>query len=501
METLEREPCHHCGEPVLRRARSCPSCQRSVLVHVALDAPVADGRARYGLARAIVGLDAELGTLGQVQTALGEPRPRLAPVTRELGGRVLELLAASGQKAALQAASSESPRAGWRPALLVSGVSLAVAALAVGALAALMFLRPRRPVSSAPEPAPTMAAAVAGEAELGTRELARLGLASTVLLRCRSSLGTGFAVGPETVMTNAHVLCPAGEPMRVETATGLAYSGTTIESDARLDLALVRVPGLEAPALPLGDAGALEVGDPVVVVGNPMGVEFSVSAGVVSRLGYVLFGVAYVQTDAKVNPGNSGGPMLDAQGRVVGVVSLKHTQAEGIAWALPINYAWTGVTYLPTPEGESPGWQQLKARAQEENDVLAEHVARSLSDPVLVDAFVDQYQRLVMRLGQAGRSTPRAREVTVHAYAGGERFCTMKGDVNEWTARDRTSAEGRTFLSERVIAWMESNGLDSHLYVGEAPLRWDQCPRERMRRGVVFELEDGNPEANRVTWR
>ena len=140
-----------------------------------------------------------------------------------------------------------------------------------------------------------------------------------------------------------------------------------IRVSQELDLALIQAEGLQGVPLPLGDAGALQVGDPVVVVGAPKGMEFSVTQGGISNLDRVSLGVAYVQTDAAINPGNSRpGPMLDQEGRVVGVVSMKRRDAEGIALARAdqlcvhrprIRYSASSLT-----EG-SPGFERMLAAA------------------------------------------------------------------------------------------------------------------------------------------
>src|SRR5262249_7819837 len=155
-----------------------------------------------------------------------------------------------------------------------------------------------------------------------------------------------FFVANETVLTNAHVLCPEGQPLTVIFSDGRRATGVPMRSDTLLDLAVVHSAGATAPPLPLGDAGSLNVGDHVVLVGSPVGLEFTVHEGTVSSISRTLLGLAYIQLDAKVNPGNSGGALLDKLGRVVGIVSLKVQTAEGIGLALPINYAYDGAGAL-----------------------------------------------------------------------------------------------------------------------------------------------------------
>jgi serine protease Do len=196
------------------------------------------------------------------------------------------------------------------------------------------------PSTPAPE-APPPAAPPAPIVPLSSRELAKRSLPGTVSLHCADSLGSGFFVEPDLVLTNAHVLCPMGEKIQVVTADGRRLTGETVHSSQAVDLALVRVAGARATALPLGDVGNLALGDRVMMIGSPVGLEFTVHEGSVSHMGRVVQGVAFIQLDAKVNPGNSGGPIIDEQGRVVGVVTLKQAQAEGIGLALPINYAYS----------------------------------------------------------------------------------------------------------------------------------------------------------------
>ena len=192
------------------------------------------------------------------------------------------------------------------------------------------------------------AAAPFRPAGLSTKEIAARALPSTVSIRCPNSVGSGFFVTSELVLTNAHVLCTSGI-IDVVRSDGKKHVGTAVQSDAHLDLAVVQVPGASATPLPLGDAGLLAVGEQVVVIGSPMGFEFTVHGGSISNLSRSVFGLSYLQVEAKVNPGNSGGPVLNDQGQVVGVVSLKYAEAEGIGLALPINYAWSGGAPLGAP--------------------------------------------------------------------------------------------------------------------------------------------------------
>ena len=292
------------------------------------------------------------------------------------------------------------------------------------------------------------------------------------------------------MLTAAHVVCRGNEALSVDTSRGASLSGFAVERDDALDIATVRVPGLAAPALPLADAAALAPGDRVMAVGNPMGLEFTVSEGIVSSTSQILLGVSYIQTDVKINPGNSGGPLVDDQGRAVGVVSMKVMGGEGLGFAVPINYAWDhNPRLVEAPAGVSQAkWQEMVARANEQNQELTSAASRELAMPVLLGAARDRYGRLVVRVARASAAMPRFEEITIRAYLGAQVVCTLKGDVAEWKA----AAVGRS-ADSRLQTWLDANRLAQSAWIGEATVRIDQCPP-----AGEIELDGGNPTANRA---
>ena len=277
--------------------------------------------------------------------------------------------------------------------------------------------------------------------------------------------------------------------MEVTRSDGKTQTGIAVQSDTYLDLAIVRVPGASATPLAIGDAGTLAVGDQVVVIGSPMGFDFTVHGGAISNLSRTVYGLSYLQVEAKINPGNSGGPVLNDQGQVVGVVSLKHSEAEGIGLALPINYAWSGDTpFLKAPEGgSSAGFATMKAKADDENRVLTDAVADAEALPALVGAYLDQYGRLVVKIGRLSSGSPALEVVTVKLVRGAEEICSLKGDVTEWKMQPSQSTQ-----DPRLRGWLEGNRLDRQVFVGDAPVRIDQCPREKIR-GSELVLVGANP--------
>lgn len=157
-----------------------------------------------------------------------------------------------------------------------------------------------------------------------------------------NSLGSGVIVGEDgLIVTNEHVIRDADEIV-VRLADRSEYRAKIVGADPRTDIALLRIRSpRKLPVAVLGDSSRIRVGDWAIAVGNPFGLESTVTLGVISATGRTDLGVDsasdFIQTDASINPGNSGGPLLNTRGEVVGINTAMVSAGQGIGFAIPIN--------------------------------------------------------------------------------------------------------------------------------------------------------------------
>jgi len=168
--------------------------------------------------------------------------------------------------------------------------------------------------------------------------------------RKERSLGTGFIISDDGyILTNDHVVDGADE-IKVKLSDGRVFSGTVRGLDPKLDLALIKIDaGKQLPVAKLGDSDKLRIGEWVMAIGNPFGLEQTVTVGIVSAKGRVIGAGPYddfIQTDASINPGNSGGPLFNLRGEVIGINTAIVAGGQGIGFAIPVNMAKEIVTQL-----------------------------------------------------------------------------------------------------------------------------------------------------------
>jgi len=242
---------------------------------------------------------------------------------------------------------------------LVSGALTSAATLATAPAAASATsgagVAPTAGVSTHPapaelaQPAPSALAEVphdaararAAEAEPSWARLAGRAQSWTAAVRADSNYGAGVVVDAQgLVLTNLHVIANA-RAIAITPFGGSPSPARVLDSDSELDLALLAatLPAPLAQAAALGATNSLAVGDEVLAVGSPRKMYFSVSRGMVSFPNRLLEGVEYIQTDLPINEGNSGGPLVNREGRVVGIISFILRESQGLSFALPIERA------------------------------------------------------------------------------------------------------------------------------------------------------------------
>ncbi len=187
------------------------------------------------------------------------------------------------------------------------------------------------------------------------------------------SLGSGFIISRDGfIVTNEHVVRDA-ESIRVKLSNDKVYEARVIGGDPKTDIAVIKIDATDLPVAVLGDSDRIEVGQWAIAIGNPFGLERSMTVGIISATGRSNVGIEsienFIQTDASINPGNSGGPLLNIHGEVVGINTAIVAAGQGIGFAIPTNMArpiisqlvekgkvtraWLGVSIKPVSEDEA----------------------------------------------------------------------------------------------------------------------------------------------------
>lgn len=177
----------------------------------------------------------------------------------------------------------------------------------------------------------------------------------------RRSQGSGFIISSDGyVVTNHHVIAGASN-VRVRLDDQRSFAAEIVGTDEQSDLALLKVEATNLPYLSFGDSDALRVGEWVLAIGAPFGMDYSVTAGIVSAKGRSLGDryVPFIQTDVAINPGNSGGPLFNTQGQVIGINSQIYTRSGGfmgLSFAIPSNMAMDIIDQLQNTGVVARGW-------------------------------------------------------------------------------------------------------------------------------------------------
>jgi serine protease Do len=179
--------------------------------------------------------------------------------------------------------------------------------------------------------------------------------------RQQSSLGSGLIIDKSgLILTNNHVVKDADE-ITVKFANKREAKGRVVGTDPKTDLAVIRVAVKEPlPVVTLGNSDTLRVGEWAIAIGNPFGLDHTLTVGVVSATGRSEVGIAtyenFIQTDASINPGNSGGPLLNIRGEVIGINTAIVASGQGIGFAIPVNMARKVMDALVNKGKVTRGW-------------------------------------------------------------------------------------------------------------------------------------------------
>jgi len=226
----------------------------------------------------------------------------------------------------------------------------------------------------------------------------------------QTSLGSGVIVAPEGfVITNHHVI-EGADDIQLVLSDGRRFSAKVRGTDPETDLAVLKANADNLPAITLGHAEDLQVGDVVLAIGNPYGFGGTVTAGIVSALGRNSLGLNrfedFIQTDAAINPGNSGGALIDTAGNLIGINSMIFSESgasNGIAFSIPVTLARNVFEQIIRDGEVTRGWFGIEP--QPVTPDLAKELALAPAEGVLI--------RSLQRGGPAERAGVKVRDVFV----------------------------------------------------------------------------------------
>ena len=277
------------------------------------------------------------------------------------------------------------------------------------------------------------------------------------------SLGSGFIINKDGyIVTNDHVVRDA-ESIQVKLSNESVYSGKVIGSDPKTDIAVIKINAKEPlPAAVFGDSNKLQVGQWAIAIGNPFGLDRTVTVGVVSATGRSNMGIEtyedFIQTDASINPGNSGGPLLNIYGEVIGINTAIVAAGQGIGFAIPVNMAKQVVSQLISKGNVSRGWMGISIQT------VTDDMARSFGLPKTYGALVND----VVRSGPAAKAGILQGDV-ITGFAG-----SPVKDV-----RQLQRLVGETPVGKKVEVEIYRDGKPIKVFVTTAPA--ENAPAEAQR--------------------
>lgn len=267
------------------------------------------------------------------------------------------------------------------------------------------------------------------------------------------SLGSGFIISKDGyIVTNDHVVRDA-ESVQVKLSNDKIYDAKVIGSDPKTDIAVIKIKAVDLPVAVLGDSEKLDVGQWAIAIGNPFGLERSMTVGVVSATGRSNMGIEtyenFIQTDASINPGNSGGPLLNIHGEVIGINTAIVAAGQGIGFAIPISMAKPIFTQLLQKGNVSRGYMGVTIQP------VTEELARSFGLKRATGALVNG----VLKGGPAEKAGVRQGDVIV-AFNGSE--------VKDPSHLQRLVADAGIGKSARVKVFRDGKELELSMNLSSA---------------------------------
>jgi serine protease Do len=274
----------------------------------------------------------------------------------------------------------------------------------------------------------------------------------------RASLGSGVIVDRDGyILTNYHVVKDADE-IKVKLSDKREFEGKVIGADSKTDLAVVKIASNHLPIIKLGDSGRLKVGETVIAIGNPFGLNQTVTSGIVSATGRANVGIAdyedFIQTDAAINPGNSGGALVNVRGELVGINTAIFSTSggyQGIGFAIPSSMAKVVMENLIKKGKVVRGWLGVSTQTitpdlakqfnlkEDKGALVSDIIQGSPAEKAGIrrgDVIVQYDGREVdepSHLRNMVASTPPNREVTLHVLREGK-LVTMRVSIEELPA-------------------------------------------------------------------
>ena len=316
--------------------------------------------------------------------------------------------------------------------------------------------------------------------------------------RRETSLGSGFIINKEGyILTNDHVVKEA-ESIQVKLSNEKVYNGKVVGEDAKTDLAVIKISTQESlPTAVLGDSDKLQVGQWAIAIGNPFGLDRTVTVGVVSATGRSNMGIEtyedFIQTDASINPGNSGGPLLNVYGEVIGINTAIVAAGQGIGFAIPINMAkqvvaqlikkgnvsrgWLGVSIQPVTDDIAQSFGLKKARGALVSDIMAGSPAEKagIKQGDVITRFAGKEIRDARQLQLVVADTPIGQKVDVEVFRDGKPLTipVTLASTDSASARQPKSTEPQSgwfgLTVEELPKNMRISGLSGVIVTGVEP--------------------------------